>query len=155
MIFVTMRFYVKSILCILEMQQLPFLPFLGDVNILHLENFGLQKMQNFIKIQIHSRKCGKMADFAHQESLNLISRKIWMIQNQEISTMCIVTQILREIKISEFRVCKSAIHASREALNLYFCNFSTFWKLNSEPLKILAKTAVLELLQRFSKIYFT
>ena len=42
----------------------------------HLINFTLQKMYNFIKSKFRASKCGKVADFALQDSSKLISRKI-------------------------------------------------------------------------------
>ena len=46
------------------------------VNFGHLVNFSVQKVQ---KSKFRASKCGKMADFALQESAKLISRKIYLI----------------------------------------------------------------------------
>ena len=54
------------------------LAILGDLKMINLVNFSLQKMQKFLKIKIQRLKmCLKMEDFAVLKSMKLISRKIW------------------------------------------------------------------------------
>ena len=48
---------------------------------------------------------------------------MWKLQNFS------VTQILREIKVSEFRVSKSVFVTHLEYLKFGFMDLSTFWKL--------------------------
>ena len=53
------------------------LAILGDLKMINLVNFSLQKMQKFLKIKIQRLKmCLKMEDFAVLKSMKLISRKI-------------------------------------------------------------------------------
>ena len=49
---------------------------LGAVNFVNLVNISLQKVQKSRTLKFRASKCVKMADFALQESLKLISRKI-------------------------------------------------------------------------------
>ena len=53
MIFLSLRFYVKSILRISEVQTAIF-AILRTVNFVPLVYYSLQKVQNFIKIKIHN-----------------------------------------------------------------------------------------------------
>ena len=76
MIFLSLRFCMKSILWILEVQKLPFLPFLG-LRILLIWSFSaFKKCRNAWKSKFRASKCIKMANFALQNSKKLISRKI-------------------------------------------------------------------------------
>ena len=54
MIFSSLRFYVKSILGILEVQEQLFHAILGALNFADLVNFNLQKVQNLMKFKIQS-----------------------------------------------------------------------------------------------------
>ena len=49
--FLSLRFYVKSILENVEGLKLPFLPFLGALKMVHLVNFSIQKVQKIMKNQ--------------------------------------------------------------------------------------------------------
>ena len=53
---------------------------------------------------------------------NMSGNKVWKIINFSI------TQILREIKIGEFRVSKSAIFTNSDTLNFAFYEFLHFTK---------------------------
>ena len=62
-----------------------------------------------------------------------------------------ITQILREIKIGDFRSAKSAISIHLEALKFFLMNFCTFWRLKFTKLTKfrapkMAKTAVSQIL---------
>ena len=59
---------------------MPFLPFLTALNFVNLVDFSLQKVQEFIKINVRGSKCVKIADCALLESLELILRKICVIE---------------------------------------------------------------------------
>ena len=52
-IFLSLRFYVKSIFENLEVLKLTFLPFLGALNFVNLVHFSLQKVQKSMKIKIY------------------------------------------------------------------------------------------------------
>ena len=83
MFFPSLRFYVKSILGILEVQNLPFyhiyrLWIWFFVNFL---NFSLQKVPKFLKkSNFRAFKYVEIADFALLKSPNLISHKIWVVE---------------------------------------------------------------------------
>ena len=53
----------------------------GALNSVDLVNSSLQKVQKSRTLKFRASKCVKMADFALQESLKLISRKIWVTEN--------------------------------------------------------------------------
>ena len=75
-IFLSLGFYVKSILGIIEVLKLAIFANLEAVNFVLLVNFNLKIVQKFIKSKLGASKCVKMAEFELQESLKLISRKI-------------------------------------------------------------------------------
>ena len=79
-IFISFRFYVKSILVDSRSAKAAIFAILGAVNFVNLVNIGLQKVQKFIQIKSSAPKCVKMANFALQESPKLISRKICLIE---------------------------------------------------------------------------
>ena len=54
MISLSFRFYVKSILEILEVQHLPFFEILRVLNFVNLVDFSLEKVQKFIKMQFYN-----------------------------------------------------------------------------------------------------
>ena len=74
MIFLSLRFYVKSILMSLELLKIPICHLCGS----EICQFGkfLWKMQKFITVTIHSLLYFEAADFAHLKLQKLISRKI-------------------------------------------------------------------------------
>ena len=79
-IFLSLRFYVKSKLGILEVQNLPFLD-IQRLWILIFMNFCTFWRLKFTKwTKCTAPKMAKMADFALLESSKLISCKFWMIQ---------------------------------------------------------------------------
>ena len=53
-IFLSLIFYVKSIMQNLEVPKVPVSAILGALSFVNLVNFSLQKVQNFIKIGIQS-----------------------------------------------------------------------------------------------------
>ena len=71
-IFLSFRFYVKSILKAEEVQKMPFLAILRALNLAILGNFSLQKVQKFIKPKFRASKCVEMADFALLESRQIL-----------------------------------------------------------------------------------
>ena len=79
-ILLSLRFYVKSILGIVEVQKLLFLPFWGLWILLIWWIAAFKKCKNSKKSKFRAFKCVKMADFGLLESSKLISRKIWVIQ---------------------------------------------------------------------------
>ena len=66
-IFLSLRFYVKSILDKLEM--LFFCNF-GALNLVDLVDFGLQKVQKIIKSQNSVSECTKMIDYSRILKIN-------------------------------------------------------------------------------------
>ena len=70
MILVALRFYMKSIFGILEVQNPPF-AILQAVSFVNLIQFSLQKVQKF-----RASEFAKMAYFGLLESQKMISRKI-------------------------------------------------------------------------------
>ena len=52
MIFLSIRFYMKSIFGMLEVLKMPFLALLETLNFEFMVNFSLQKVQKFIEIKI-------------------------------------------------------------------------------------------------------
>ena len=61
--FLSLRFYVKSMLKNLEVIKLPFCHFWA-LKFVNLVNLSLQKVQKFIKSKLRASRCVRMADFA-------------------------------------------------------------------------------------------
>ena len=78
MIFLSFRFYVKSILENLGVLKLQFFVILGALKMVKLVNLSLQNVQKFIKAKFRAFKCVKMANFAFLEPISCI---IWVIEN--------------------------------------------------------------------------
>ena len=70
----------------------------------------------------------------YPKKINWLSHTLKSSSHVEISKFS-VTQILREIKIGESRVTKSAILTYSEALNFHFFIFCTFWSQKSTKLR--------------------
>ena len=79
-IFLSLRFFVKSILENVEVLKLSFLPFLGLWILLIWSISAFKKCKNSKESRYSASKCVKMADFTLVESPKLISRKIWVIE---------------------------------------------------------------------------
>ena len=78
-IFLSSRFYVKSISENLEVLKPQFFAILGALNFVNFVISGFKKSKNSWKSKFRAFKCLKMADLALQVSPKLISRKIRMI----------------------------------------------------------------------------
>ena len=79
-IFLSLRFYVKSILENLEVDKLLFFAILEALNFANLVFFSLQKVQNSLELIFRASKCVKMADFDTLDEPTLISRKICVME---------------------------------------------------------------------------
>ena len=132
-IFFVLTFYVKSILANLEVLQLLFLPFLGLWILLIWWISAFKKCENSYRLIFLASKCVKMPDFAFLESPKLISRKIWIIKNHEISLLCAVLYnqtVLYTIHYS----CRTCTHSGnfRNFLPLRFYVKSKLVNLESQ-----------------------
>ena len=78
MIFLSFRFYVKSILKSLEVLKLPFSPFLKLRIWLIWSISAFKKCKNSWRSKFRTSQFAKMAHFALLDSPKLISRKIWV-----------------------------------------------------------------------------
>ena len=76
LVFLSLRFYVKSILGILEVQNLPFQQNIKALNFDVLRIFALLKAVNYQIDKIQSPEIAKVAVLELLHSLKLISRKI-------------------------------------------------------------------------------
>ena len=75
-IFISIRFYVKSILQNLEVLKLTFFAILGALNFIS----AFKKCKNAWKSKCRAYNCIKMADFALLEFSKSFSRNIWVIE---------------------------------------------------------------------------